>query len=94
MDFLCTRRIGFSLQSSPVSNKPVTNLPAALTTLIGHEDEQEEIINLVAKNRLMTLAGVGGIGKTCLSLQVGKKLLNDFPGGVWFVAFDSLSDPR
>jgi transcriptional regulator with XRE-family HTH domain len=70
-----------------------TNLPAALTSFIGRENEQEEIINLIAKNRLVTLAGAGGIGKTHLSLQVGQKLLNDYPNGVWFVAFDSLSDP-
>ena len=70
-----------------------TNLPAALTTFIGRENEQDEIINLIAKNRLVTLAGTGGIGKTRLSLQVGQKSLNDYPNGVWFVAFDSLSDP-
>ncbi len=70
-----------------------TNLPAALTSFIGREKEQDEIINLIAQNRLVTLAGVGGIGKSSLVLQVGQKLLNDFPNGVWFVSFDSLSDP-
>jgi predicted ATPase/DNA-binding XRE family transcriptional regulator len=70
-----------------------TNLPAALTSFIGREKEQDEIINLIAKNRLVALAGVGGIGKSSLVLQVGQKLLNDFPNGVWFVSFDSLSDP-
>ncbi len=72
--------------------RPSTNLPAALTTFVGRENEQDEIINLITKNRLVTLAGAGGIGKTRLSLQVGQKLLNDYPNGVWFVAFDSLSD--
>ncbi|HEY3476449.1 MAG TPA: AAA family ATPase, partial [Anaerolineales bacterium] len=47
----------------------------------------------VKKQRLVTLAGAGGIGKTRLSLQVGKQLLNDYADGVWFVALDSLSDP-
>jgi len=70
-----------------------TNLPAALTSFIGREKEQDEIINLIAQNRLVTLAGVGGIGKSSLVLQVGQKLLNEFPNGVWFVSFDSLSDP-
>jgi predicted ATPase/DNA-binding SARP family transcriptional activator len=72
---------------------PKHNLPAQLSTFIGREKEQDEIINLLAKNRLVTLAGVGGIGKTRLSLQVGEKLLKDFPHGVWFVPLDSLSDP-
>ena len=70
-----------------------TNLPVTLTTFIGRENEQDKIFNLIAKNRLVTLAGAGGIGKTRLSLQVGQKLLNDYPHGVWFVAFDSLFDP-
>ncbi len=75
------------------SSKPSTNLPAFLTTFIGREKERDEIISLLAKYRLVTLVGVGGIGKTRLSLRVGEKLLNDYPDGVWFVALDSLSDP-
>lgn len=93
MDFLCSRFIKFPLSPSPTSNKPVTNLPAPLTTFIGREKEQAEIINLITKHRLVTLAGVGGIGKTRVALQVGQKLLNDYPDGIWFIAFDSLSDP-
>jgi predicted ATPase/DNA-binding SARP family transcriptional activator len=72
---------------------PKHNLPLKLSTFIGREKEQDEVINLVAKNRLVTLAGVGGIGKTRLSLQVGQKLLNDYSNGVWFATLDSLSDP-
>jgi len=72
---------------------PQSNLPASLTSFIGREKEQEEIIDLITKHRLVTLAGVGGIGKTRLALQVGQRLLNDYPNGIWFVAFDSLSDP-
>src|SRR6266498_136200 len=74
--------------------EPKHNLPLQLSTFIGREKEQEEIINLIAKNRLVTLAGVGGIGKTRLSLQVGQKLLKDYPDGVWFISLDSLSDPK
>ena len=73
--------------------RPTTNLPTRLTTFIGRETEKEEIINLIGKNRLVTLVGTGGIGKTRLSLQVGTQLLNDYPHGVWFAPFDSLSDP-
>src|SRR5262245_45253074 len=46
---------GFPLSSPPPSTKPITNLPAALTTFIGREKEQDEIKNLIAKNRLVTL---------------------------------------
>src|SRR6266508_2661202 len=40
-------------------SKPITNLPASLTSFIGREKEQAEIKNLLAKNRLVTLAGAG-----------------------------------
>jgi len=83
----------FPLSPSPTSNKPITNLPAPLTTFIGREKEKVDIINLIVKHRLVTLAGVGGIGKTRVALEVGQKLLNDYPDGIWFVAFDSLADP-
>jgi predicted ATPase len=48
---------------------------------------------LVRKNRLVTLAGTGGIGKTRLATQVGHQLLPKYPDGVWLAALDSLSDP-
>jgi predicted ATPase len=69
------------------------NLPLQLTSFIGREKEQNEIIRLLEKNRLVTLAGIGGIGKTRLAHQVGGKLLGDFPDGVWFIPLDSVSDP-
>src|ERR1051325_169241 len=76
-----------------IPSRQLTNLPAALTSFIGRENEQDEVIQLIAKNRLVTLAGAGGIGKSRLAQQVGEKLLNDYPHGVWFVSFDSLADP-
>jgi predicted ATPase/DNA-binding XRE family transcriptional regulator len=76
-----------------IPSRRLTNLPAALTSFIGRENEQDEVIHLIGKNRLVTLAGAGGIGKSRLAQQAGEKLLNDYPQGVWFVSFDSLSDP-
>jgi len=72
---------------------PKHNLPHQLSSFIGREKEVGEIIDLVTKNRLVTLAGIGGIGKTSLSLQVGRKLLNKFQDGVWFIPLDSISEP-
>ena len=71
---------------------PRSNLPAPITSFIGREKEIDEITNLITKNRLVTLVGTGGIGKTSLSLQVGYKLLNEYSNGTWFIALDSLSD--
>ena len=72
---------------------PTHNLPAQLSTFIGRESEKDEITHLLETNRLVTLAGVGGIGKTSLARQVGQKNLKTYPDGVWFIALDSLSDP-
>ena len=90
-------RKGEVKSTQPVGQKitvtPPHNLPLQLTTFIGREKERDEIIGLLEKNRLVTLTGVGGIGKTRLSLQVGENILNYFSDGVWIVALDSLTDP-
>ena len=69
------------------------NLPLQLTTFIGREKERSEITHLITKNRLVTLVGVGGIGKTRLAVQAGLVSLNDFPSGTWLVELASLFDP-
>jgi predicted ATPase/DNA-binding SARP family transcriptional activator len=86
------------LKAGPVEKEtekvtPQTNLPSQLSTFIGRDQQQDQITNLIAKHRLVTLVGAGGIGKTRLALQMGQKLLNHYPNGVWFIGLDSLSDP-
>ena len=71
---------------------PRNNLPLQLTSFIGREEERAEIIDLVKTNRLVTLSGAGGIGKTRLSLEVAREALNSFPDGLWFIEFAPLSD--
>ncbi|HJQ13623.1 MAG TPA: BTAD domain-containing putative transcriptional regulator [Anaerolineales bacterium] len=75
------------------STLPLHNLPLQLSSFIGREKEQKTIAKLIASNRLVTLVGTGGIGKTSLALYVGHKLLHEYPDGIWFVALDALSDP-
>ena len=85
---------GFPEKSIHLStSQPNTNLPTPLTSFIGREKEQAEIKNLIAKNRLVTLTGAGGIGKTRLSIQVASREENDFPNGIWLVEFAPISDP-
>lgn len=71
-----------------------SNLPAALTTFIGREKEQAEIIQLIAAHRLVTLTGSGGVGKTRISLKVGGQVLEEYPDGVWLAEMASLNDPE
>src|SRR4030095_4242029 len=70
-----------------------SNLSASTTSFIGRDREQAEIINLFKKNRLVTLTGAGGIGKSRLSIQVASTLLKDFPNGTWVIELAPLSDP-
>jgi predicted ATPase/DNA-binding XRE family transcriptional regulator len=81
-------------EADSIPSKPLTNLPAPLTSFVGREKEQEEIKNLVAKNRLVTLTGPGGIGKTRLMLQSAGELVIQYPEGVWLVALAPILDPQ
>jgi predicted ATPase len=70
------------------------NLPAQRTTLIGRERELDEIRQLVIVEgvRLVTLTGPGGIGKTRLIVELGRKLVIDFGGRVFFTPLDQVHD--
>src|SRR6201993_122384 len=60
------------------------NLRPAPTSFIGRESELEEVQAAVKAHRLMTLTGVGGVGKTRLAVEVAARLADEFPDGVWF----------
>ncbi len=71
------------------------SLPAQLTPLIGRRQEVAEVWALLQRPEvsLVTLTGIGGVGKTRLSLQVATDLLDDFADGVCFVPLAPISDP-
>jgi len=68
------------------------NLPHRLTRFIGRQHEVEEVRRLLGENRLVTLTGVGGTGKTRLALECASSLLETFTDGVWFVDLGAASD--
>jgi predicted ATPase/class 3 adenylate cyclase len=70
-----------------------TNLPRALTSFVGREQETADVRRLLASTRLLTLLGTGGIGKTRLALKVAVDVLDTFQDGVWFIDFAPLLDP-
>ncbi|WP_236796907.1 LuxR C-terminal-related transcriptional regulator [Amycolatopsis sp. GM8] len=69
------------------------NLPAELTSFVGRRSELSEAKRLLTGSRLVTLTGMGGVGKTRLALRAGAGLRRAFPDGVWFVRLDEVSDP-
>ncbi len=60
-----------------------TNLPSQLTSFVGRDDEIKALTSLVRAHRLVTLTGVGGVGKTRLALRVAAEVLPDARDGVW-----------
>jgi predicted ATPase len=69
------------------------NLRPATSSLIGRESVVGEIEAAVKAHRLVTLTGVGGVGKTRLALEVAGQLADEFPDGVWVFELAAVSDP-
>ena len=80
-------------EAEALSVPPPSNLPASGSELIGRDDDLSEIIGLASVHRLVTLTGIGGIGKTRLALGAAQRMLPDFPDGVWLAEFSPLADP-
>jgi predicted ATPase/DNA-binding SARP family transcriptional activator len=95
--------------SAPISAAPTpearrehcatpTNLPAPLTSFVGRGQNLEAILALLESQRLVTLTGVGGVGKTRLATEVGIQIVRHgrppiARDGVWLVELASLADP-
>ena len=88
------------LPERPAATSPdsrvVSKVPAPLTRLIGRRLEVEAIKDCVrrADVRLVTLSGLGGVGKTRLATQVAQELISDFWDGVFFISLAPLTDPE
>ena len=76
-----------SLETTP------NNLPQQISSFVGRGRETIEVKRLLSRSRLLTLVGVGGIGKTRLALQVAADTHDAYPDGVWFVELGSITDP-
>ena len=69
------------------------NLPQQLSSFIGRDQLLADVAELLRANRLVTLSGVGGVGKTRLALEVGAEMADEFPDGVWLVELAPVGDP-
>jgi predicted ATPase/DNA-binding winged helix-turn-helix (wHTH) protein len=70
------------------------NLPFAVTRMIGREDAVATLLARLARDRLVTIAGPGGVGKSTVALAVAERLLASYEHGVWLVDLAPLNDPR
>ena len=69
------------------------NLRPAVTSFIGRESEVAEVRSALRTHRLVTLTGVGGVGKTRLAVEVAGQLADEYPDGVWFFELAAVTDP-
>jgi predicted ATPase/DNA-binding CsgD family transcriptional regulator len=73
--------------------RPHHNLPLELSSFVGREKELAEVERLLEDNRLLTLTGSGGCGKTRLALAAARELVERFEDGAWMVELAALADP-
>ncbi len=69
------------------------NLRPAVSSFIGRESEVAEVQAALKAHRLVTLIGVGGVGKTRLAIEVAARMADEFPDGVWFFDLAAVADP-
>jgi predicted ATPase/class 3 adenylate cyclase/DNA-binding CsgD family transcriptional regulator len=69
------------------------NLPVQLTSFVGRHAQMAELRQLAAGNRLVTLTGAGGAGKTRLAVEMTAQLTAEFDDGVWYVDLAPITNP-
>jgi predicted ATPase/DNA-binding SARP family transcriptional activator len=70
------------------------NLPRQLTSFVGRQGSIEQLVGLLRERALITLTGVGGVGKTRLALEVAAEVAPEFPDGAWLCDLAPVTDPR
>ena len=86
---------GLGSEFPPLATLDVTpgNLRPQTTSLVGRESELAEVQEALKAHRLVTLTGVGGVGKTRLATEVAARLADEFPDGVWLFELAAVGDP-
>jgi DNA-binding winged helix-turn-helix (wHTH) protein len=78
----------------PLPSAPPHNLPFAVTRMIGRDDAVAALVTRLSRERLVTIVGAGGIGKTTVALAVAERVMAGYEHGVWLVDLAPLGDPR
>lgn len=86
------------LEHDPALDPPPTpslgNLPVQTASFIGRTHELEGLVAAIRDSRLVTVTGVGGVGKTRLALAAAERSRPDCAGGVWLVELAAVADPE
>ena len=87
--------VGLGSEFPPLKTLDATpgNLRPPTTSFIGREAELAEVQEALKAHRLVTLTGVGGVGKTRLATEVAARLADEFPDGVWLFELAAVADP-
>src|SRR3984893_17506686 len=70
------------------------HLPMQLTSFVGRDEQLTQVRGLLSQNRLVTMTGAGGVGKTRLAIQIAGQLSGEFGDGVWYVDLAPITDPE
>jgi predicted ATPase/DNA-binding winged helix-turn-helix (wHTH) protein len=81
-------------QPAKVLSPPAHNLPVALTRMIGRDETVSALLSRLSDQRLVTIVGPGGIGKTTVALAVAERVITSYEDGVWLIDLAPLDDPR
>ena len=79
-------------RSDWTTRKQHHNIPLDLTSFIGREKEIADVRRIISENRMLTLTGVGGTGKTRLALTAAREIVDSFADGVWLVELSTIFD--
>src|SRR5205085_10328978 len=77
-----------------IASAAAHNLPLAATRMIGREEAVASLVSRLSRERLLTIVGPGGIGRTTVALAVAERMIADYEHGVWLIDRALLSDAR
>ena len=81
------------LQDPGLALRPPHNIPSPVSSFVGRRVELGDVVKHVEAFRMVTLLGVGGVGKTRLAAEAAAELLDDFPDGVWWIDLAPVEEP-
>src|SRR6266446_3932341 len=93
-NFVAPVRFEKLARAATIASAAAHNLPLAMTRMIGREEVVATLVSRLSRERVLTIVGPGGIGKTTVALAVAERMIADYEHGVWLVDLSPLGDPR